>query len=114
MKSPAGKALGPSSPIFATSWAARSLWGSSRGGEMRGLAWGSRAGGISETAALERGKRPCHAKSSLFIITIIRNVHIPAKPVGHTVTKEPATLEQEGSGPFQHVGSNSWYREVVQ
>lgn len=48
-------------------------------------------------------KRPLHAKSSLFIITIIRNVHIPAKPAGHAFTKEPATREQEGSGPFQHM-----------
>lgn len=79
---------------------------------MRGLALGLRQEEHLKQQ-LWREERPCHAKSSLFIVTIIRNVHIPAKPVGHTVTKEPATLEQEGSGLFQHVGSNSWYREVV-
>lgn len=82
--------------------------------------WGTEGTGSGAQAVEEhlkqqlcREKRPCPAKSSLFIITMIRNVHIPAKPVGHTVTKEPAPLEQEGSGLFQCIGSNSRDREVV-
>lgn len=33
---------------------------------------------------LWREKRPFHAKSSLFLIATITNVHTPAKPAGHT------------------------------
>lgn len=78
-----------------------------------GWLWGS---GLEEhlKQQLWREKRPFHAKSSLFIIAIITNVHIPAKPAGHTLTKEPAALGQEGSGLFRPVGSNSCYGEAVQ
>lgn len=57
---------------------------------------GSGWGGMSETAALER-ETPFPAKSSLFINTIMRNVHIPAKPAGHTFTNEPG---ERGEGSW--------------
>lgn len=73
---------------------------------MRGQGGGLAPGHLKQQ--LWRENRPFHAKSSLFIITIIRNVHMAAKPVGHTFTKGPAILGQEGSGPFQPVCSDSW------
>lgn len=56
------------------------------------------AGGASETAVWrEATPLPCKV---LFVSHHIRNVHSPAKPAGHTLTKGPAMLKQEGSRLF--------------
>ena len=59
----------------------RSPWG------WGGGCLGAQAGEERLTQQLWREKRPFPGKFSLFISTVMRNVHIPAKPAGHTLAK---------------------------